>query len=87
MLFRQALERDLQQTQNVCIKLQTQGMYPEALKYMERCLTLTSETRTLPSIARRPLPTPGRDLRAYTKPQRALSQAQYRLLWHPGIRL
>lgn len=43
MLFRQALERDLQQTQNVCIKLQTQGMYPEALKYMERCLTLTSE--------------------------------------------
>jgi len=43
MLFRQALERDLQQTQNVCIKLQQQGMYPEALKYMERCLTLTSE--------------------------------------------
>lgn len=43
MLFRQALERDLQQTQNVCIKLQTQGMYPEALKFMERCLTLTSE--------------------------------------------
>lgn len=43
MLFRQALERDLQQTQNVCIKLQEQGMYPEALKYMERCLTLTSE--------------------------------------------
>ena len=45
MLFRQALERDLQQTQNVCIKLQQQGMYPEALKYMERCLTLTSESR------------------------------------------
>lgn len=43
MLFRQALERDLQQTQNVCMKLQTQGMYPEALKYLERCLTLTSE--------------------------------------------
>merc|ERR1711871_59393 len=43
MLFRQALERDPQQTQNVCIKLQKQGMYPEALKYMERCLTLTSE--------------------------------------------
>lgn len=42
-MFRQALERDLQQTQNVCIKLQQQGMYPEALKYMERCLTLTSE--------------------------------------------
>merc|ERR1711998_579986 len=43
MLFRQALERDLQQTQNVCMKLQTQGMYPEALKYLERCLTLTSD--------------------------------------------
>merc|ERR1712070_802577 len=43
MLFRQALERDLQQTQQVCIKLQQQAMYSEALKYMERCLTLTSE--------------------------------------------
>ena len=42
MLFRQALERDLQQTQQVCIKLQQQAMYTEALKYMERCLTLTS---------------------------------------------
>jgi len=43
MLFRQALERDLQQTQQVCIKLQQQAMYTEALKYMERCLTLTGE--------------------------------------------
>merc|ERR1711988_1843302 len=43
MLFRQALERDLQQTQQVCVKLQQQAMYSEALKYMERCLTLTSE--------------------------------------------
>ena len=43
MLFRQALERDLQQTQQVCIKLQQQAMYSEALKYMERCLTLTSD--------------------------------------------
>ena len=49
MLFRQALERDLQQTQNVCIKLQTQGMYPEALKYMERCLTLTSASPQPPA--------------------------------------
>jgi len=43
MLFREALERDLQQTQTVCAMLKKKGMAAEALKYQERAMTLTSE--------------------------------------------